>query len=105
MADAGRETTRTRYRFVTRIETEAVEGGIYVWQAVQPSDSRVEEIRCPASWFWSPPVGREVSWDWGVSWDCGNDAYLHTCTDECSPDDTLDDADLGADAGLPAPSE
>ncbi len=49
---------RTGYRFLTRIESAVVDGGIYVWQSRSqvPNDSRVEEIRCPARWFWAAPT-------------------------------------------------
>ncbi|MGN6128649.1 MAG: hypothetical protein ACTHON_19000 [Humibacter sp.] len=52
-------TYRTRYRFVTRIESEVVEGGIYVWESVEPipGDSRHDQIRCAASWFFPARSG------------------------------------------------
>ena len=59
MTTDAKRSYRTRYRFVTRIESEVVVGGIYVWESVHPipGDSRHDQVRCPASWFFASANG------------------------------------------------
>jgi hypothetical protein len=47
MPQGNRPRVRTRYRFSHRA------GGFYYWQAVLPTDSRYEQIRCSVDWFWA----------------------------------------------------
>lgn len=43
---------RTRYRF-SHAGTDALGNRVYYWYSGRiPGDSRVEQIRCRADWFW-----------------------------------------------------
>lgn len=43
---------RERFRFVSG-------GDVLVWERRIPGDSRVEQITCPASWFYGQMIGEK----------------------------------------------
>jgi hypothetical protein len=52
---------RTKYKFAYSF-VNAAGNKVLVWERRIPGDSRVEQIRCNADWFWSyrPPQRRPV---------------------------------------------